>query len=102
MKHASGAIDADGSAGELTLAISASMRVLRERHPSVAAFAAALAARTGRSRLSRQAVYDWEGGRSQVTAAVWITAARLAGMTLEEALAAGRRRARPASRTTFS
>ena len=59
----------DGVA-ELALAISASMRVLRERHRSVAAFAAALAARTGRAGLSRQAIYDWERGRSQVTAAI--------------------------------
>lgn len=78
---------------ELEIAIGASMRVLRERHRSVAAFAESLSARLGRAGLSRQAVYDWEQCRSRVPAVVWIVAADLGGMTPNEALEAGWRRA---------
>jgi hypothetical protein len=53
----------EGSDGErvdavqqLDRAIAASMRVLRERHQSVAAFARAVAALHGRPSLSRQAI----------------------------------------------
>lgn len=78
---------------DLEIAIGASMRVLRERHRSVAAFAKSLSARLGRSGLSRQAVYDWEQCRSRVPTVVWIVAADLAGMTPNEALEAGWHRA---------
>jgi hypothetical protein len=81
---------------ELDRAIAASMRVLRERHRSVADFASVLAALLGRPGLSRQAIYDWEQGRTRIPAAVWVAAATLVGMTPNEALDAGLRRARPA------
>jgi hypothetical protein len=89
----------DGEPGEpvqeLDRAIAASMRVLRERHRSVAAFASAVAALLGRPSLSRQAIYDWEQGRTRIPAAVWVAAATLVGMTPNEALDAGLRRSRP-------
>lgn len=78
---------------DLEIVIGASMRVFRERHRSVAAFAKSLSARLGRSGLSRQAVYDWEQCRSRVPTVVWIVAAELAGLTPNEALEAGWRRA---------
>ena len=86
---------------DVEIAIGASMRVLREKHSSVAAFAASLASRLGRAGLSRQAVYDWEQCRSRVPTVVWIVAAELAGMTPDEALAAGWNRA-PIRRPTSS
>lgn len=84
------------SAEELERAVAASMRVLREKtRGSVADFAHALSRRLGRNGLSRQAIYDWESRESRVPAVAWIAAAQLAGLTPDEALRAGWKRARP-------
>ena len=84
------------SAAELERAVAASMRVMREQHRSVAAFARVLSQQVGRRGFVRQSIYDWERGASRVTAVVWISASLISGMTPDEALAAGWRRCLPA------
>lgn len=44
----------------------------------------------GRPALSRQAVYNWESGRSQMPVSALLAAASLAGLTVDQLLERGR------------
>ena len=70
------------------------MRLLRRSCPPLAGFARRLSAELGRPSLSRQAVYDWERGRTRIPAEALIAAARVAGLPLAEARAAAGAHAR--------
>ena len=62
----------------------AMIRVSRFRMPSVAVFATRLRQELGWGSLSRQAVYDWEAGRTQVPAVAILAAARVVNVSVEE------------------
>jgi hypothetical protein len=62
----------------------AMIRVSRFRMPSAAVFAARLRQELGWGSLSRQAVYDWEAGRSRVPAVAILAAARVVNVSVEE------------------
>lgn len=62
----------------------AMIRVSRFRARSSRAFAAMLRDELGWGSLSRQAVYDWEVGRTSVPAAAVLAAAHLANVSVEE------------------
>jgi hypothetical protein len=66
----------------------AAVRLLRLSFPSAGAFAAVLAVELGWVRLSRQAVYDWESGRSRVPVSVLLAGCRISGRTVEDVLVA--------------
>lgn len=68
------------------LAAASAMRILRFRHPPMDRFASDLGAALGRSRFSRQAIYDWEAGRARIPASVLMAAADLVGVPVEAAL----------------
>lgn len=65
----------------------AMIRVSRFRTPSAAVFAARLRQELGWGSLSRQAVYDWEAGRTRVPAVAILAAARLINMSVDELFA---------------
>ena len=69
----------------------AMIRVSRFRAPSAGAFAARLRQELGWESLSRQAVYDWEAGRSRVPAAAILAAARVVNVSFEELVASADR-----------
>jgi len=62
----------------------AMIRVSRFRQPSAAIFAARLRQELGWESLSRQAVYDWEAGRSRVPAVAILAAARVVNVSFDE------------------
>lgn len=62
----------------------AMIRVSRFRARSARAFAAMLRDELGWRSLSRQAVYDWEAGRTSVPAAAILAAAHVANVSVEE------------------
>ncbi len=70
----------------------AAVRVLREQHSSVRAFATVLGCEILRPHLSRQAIYDWESGYSGVPAHVLLAGARVTAVGLDDLLQAARRR----------
>jgi hypothetical protein len=76
----------------------AMIRVSRFRTRSARAFAAMLRDELGWDSLSRQAVYDWEVGRSRVPAAAILAAAHLANVSVEELFQIASRYRRPAER----
>jgi transcriptional regulator with XRE-family HTH domain len=61
----------------------AMLKHLRLRHPPATRFAADLARLLGLRSLSRQALYDWENGKSRVPAAVLLAACDLAQVTVD-------------------
>jgi len=63
---------------------SAMIRVSRFRAPSAAVFAARLRQELGWGSLSRQAIYDWEAGRSRVPAVAILAAARVINVSVGE------------------
>ena len=65
----------------------AMIRVSRCRAPSAAVFAALLRQELGWGSLSRQAVYDWEAGRTRVPAVAILAAARVVNVSVEELFA---------------
>ena len=65
----------------------AMIRVSRFRLPSAAVFAARLRQELGWDSLSRQAVYDWEAGRTRVPAVAILAAARLIDVPVDELFA---------------
>jgi hypothetical protein len=65
----------------------AMIRVSRFRAPSAAVFAARLRQELGWGSLSRQAVYDWEAGRTRVPAVAILAAARVINVTVDELFA---------------
>jgi hypothetical protein len=69
----------------------AMIRVSRFRARSARAFAARLGDELGWGSLSRQAVYDWEAGRTRVPAAAILAAAHLADVSVEELFAIANR-----------
>ncbi len=60
------------------------IRVSRFRTPSAAVFAARLRQELGWGSLSRQAIYDWEAGRSRVPAVAILAAARVINVSVGE------------------
>jgi hypothetical protein len=62
----------------------AMIRVSRFRTPSAALFAARLREELGWSSLSRQAIYDWEVGRTRVPAVAILAAARVVNVSVDE------------------
>ena len=77
----------------------AMIRVSRFRAPSAGAFATMLRDELGWGSLSRQAVYDWETGRSRVPADAILAAAHLANVSVEELFEIANRFRRPAAVT---
>jgi hypothetical protein len=75
----------------------AMIRVSRFRAPSAGVFASKLRVELGWGSLSRQAVYDWETGRSRVPADAILAAAHLANVSVEELFAIANRFRRPAT-----
>jgi hypothetical protein len=65
----------------------AMIRVSRFRMPSAAVFAAQLRHELGWGSLSRQAVYDWEAGRTRVPAVAILAAARVIDVSVDELFA---------------
>lgn len=65
----------------------AMIRVSRFRAPSAAIFAARLRQELGWGSLSRQAVYDWEAGRTRVPAVAILAAARVINVSVDELFA---------------
>ena len=64
----------------------AMIKVSRFRARSAAAFAATLRDELGWTSLSRQAVYDWEAGRTRVPAAAVLAAAHVVNVSVDELL----------------
>jgi len=62
----------------------AMIRVSRFRTRSAAVFAARLRDELGWGSLSRQAVYDWEAGRTRVPAVAILAAARVINVSVDE------------------
>jgi hypothetical protein len=62
----------------------AMIRVSRFRTPSATAFADLMRRELGWGSLSRQAVYDWEAGRSRVPAVAILAAARVIDVSVGE------------------
>jgi hypothetical protein len=79
----------------------AMIRVSRFRTRSAAIFAAQLRQELGWGSLSRQAVYDWELGRTRVPAVAILAAARVVNVSVDELFAIANRfrcpRTEPAS-----
>lgn len=73
----------------------AMIRVSRFRVRSAGAFAAALRDELGWRSLSRQAVYDWEAGRTRVPAVAILAAAHIADVSVEELFERANRFRRP-------
>lgn len=67
------------------------IRVSRIRSASAGAFATRLSQELGWESLSRQAVYDWEAGRTRVPAAAILAAAHVANVSVEELVASADR-----------
>jgi hypothetical protein len=65
----------------------AMIRVSRFRAPSAAVFAARLRQELGWGSLSRQAIYDWEIGRTRVPAVAILAAARVINLSIDELFA---------------
>ncbi len=65
----------------------AMIRVSRFRTRSAAFFAARLRDELGWGSLSRQAVYDWEAGRTRVPAVAILAAARVINVSVDELFA---------------
>jgi len=74
------------------------IRVSRFRARSAGVFAARLRDELGWASLSRQAVYDWEAGRTRVPAAAILAAAHVAEVSVEELLEIADRFRRPTIR----
>lgn len=66
---------------------SAVIRVVRWQRPSVSQFAREVGEALDRGSLSRQAIYDWESGKSRVPGAALLAASAIAGIPLGELLA---------------
>lgn len=65
------------------------LRFLRLARPPLSRFALELSVALGRERtLSRQALYDWEAGRTRVPAEALMAASEVVGIPLSEALSA--------------
>ena len=62
------------------------IRASRFRARSAQAFATLLRDELGWRSLSRQAVYDWEAGRTRVPGAAILAAAHIANVTVDELL----------------
>jgi hypothetical protein len=62
----------------------AMIRVSRFRTRSAATFAAKLRQELGWGSLSRQAIYDWEVGRTRVPAVAILAAARVINVSVDE------------------
>ena len=60
------------------------VRLARLKDPPMHRFATELAAAVGVAYLSRQAIYDWESGRTKVPASVFLAAIDLAGLSPQE------------------
>jgi hypothetical protein len=75
----------------------AMIKVSRFRTRSAAAFAVMLRDQLGWQSLSRQAVYDWEAGRTRVPAAAVFAAARVANVSVAELIEIADRFRRPSS-----
>lgn len=73
----------------------AAVRVLRERYGTAELFAKELGSSLGAAHLSRQAVYDWERGKTRVPATVLVAGALIIGISLDELWHLAERRARP-------
>jgi transcriptional regulator with XRE-family HTH domain len=65
----------------------AMIRVSRFRARSAAVFAAQLRQELGWVSLSRQAIYDWEAGRTRVPAVAILAAARVINVSVDELFA---------------
>lgn len=65
----------------------AMIRVSRFRARSAAVFAAQLRQELGWGSLSRQAIYDWEAGRTRVPAVAILAAARVINVSVDELFA---------------
>jgi len=65
----------------------AMIKVSRFRTPSVEVFAKRLGSELGWGSLSRQAIYDWEGGRTRVPAVAIFAAARVVNIPVSELFA---------------
>ena len=65
----------------------AMIRVSRFRTRSAAVFAARMRQELGWGSLSRQAVYDWEMGRTRVPAVAILAAARIVNVSVDELFA---------------
>ncbi len=79
---ARGPIPRSRLAGEAAAAI----RVARLKHRSVRVFADLLVEELGLPRLSRQAVYDWESGKTAVPSDVFLAAAIVSGVSISDLL----------------
>lgn len=73
----------------------AMIRVSRFRTQSAAVFAARLGEELGWGSLSRQAIYDWEVGRTRVPAVAILAAARVVDASVDELFAIADRFRRP-------
>ena len=69
----------------------AMIKVSRFRSASMAVFAKRLSCELGWGTLSRQAIYEWESGRSRVPAVAVFAAARVANLPLAELFALAER-----------
>lgn len=78
----------------------AMIRVSRFRTESAAVFAARLRRELGWGSLSRQAIYDWEAGRTRVPAVAILAAARVVDVPVQELFAIADRFRRPATRAS--
>jgi hypothetical protein len=73
----------------------AMIRVSRFRTQSAGIFAARLGEELGWGSLSRQAVYDWEVGRTQVPAVAILAAAQVVNVSVDELFTIADRFRRP-------
>lgn len=73
----------------------AMIRVSRFRTPSAGIFAARMGEELGWGSLSRQAIYDWEVGRTRVPAVAILAAARVVNVSVDELSAIADRFRRP-------
>jgi len=60
------------------------VRLARIKYPPMHRFATDLALAVGVAHLSRQAIYDWEGGRTKVPASVFWAAIDLAKLSPQQ------------------
>jgi hypothetical protein len=63
------------------------IKISRFRTPSVGVFAKRLGSELGWGTLSRQAIYDWEAGRTRVPAVAIFAAARVVNISVSELFA---------------
>jgi len=77
----------------------AMIRVSRFRTASATIFAAQLRDELGWGSLSRQAIYDWEVGRTQVPAVAILAAARMVNLSFDELFTLADRFRRPRTTT---